>query len=261
MHTNNNFLYIKHNQCNAIISLQGAQLISWKPKERDDILWSTQLSYFEEGKAFRGGIPICWPWFGKLKSPAHGFARLLRWSLDKREENKKNVTLTFTLKDTPETHKLFPHTFLLTLTMVLGNTLSISLSVSCDIETTGALHTYLSSQNIMKEQIYGLGITYKDALQDYKEIFTTEPLTIKKEVDRIYTQSLSTTKIVSDKRKMTLLHKGYSDIVVWNPWKDTSSKLEDMREYDYLKMFCVESARITLPLAKKDELSMHLSFM
>ncbi len=254
-----NFIHIRHLNCNAIISLQGAQLLQWQPKHEEGVLWSSSLSHFKVGKAFRGGIPICWPWFGKVKAPSHGFARLQVWDLDKKEEAKECVTLVFTLKNTPTTHKLFPHAFLLTLTIVLGKTLSISLLVSCYVETTGALHTYLSSQDIKEEYIYGLGNTYKDALQNHKETLSTEHLNITKEVDRVYTQSLSTTKVVSEKRKITLLHEGYSDIVVWNPWKETSSKLEDMRKDDYLKMFCVETAKITAPIKKNDTLSVHIS--
>ena len=48
-------------------------------------------SLFAENKPIRGGVPICFPWFGPRegdpKSPAHGFARLTDWSVVKTEPN------------------------------------------------------------------------------------------------------------------------------------------------------------------------------
>jgi len=255
---NDNFLYIDHPKCNAIISLQGAQILQWNPKNKPNVLWCSDFSTFEQGKAFRGGIPLCWPWFGKIKSPSHGFARLLKWNLEKHEECQDNVTLTFTLQDSEETFKLFPHHFSLTLTMVLKDMLSLSLEVVCDIETTGALHAYFKSQDVSNEVIYGLGDFYTDALDNHNKTWGETPLIVQKEVDRVYIQSLPTTKIISEDRILTLLHKGYSDIVVWNPWRETSRNIHDMQTNDYLNMFCIETARINKNIKKKDTISISI---
>jgi len=255
-----NFLFISHRHCTATVSLQGVQLLSWKPTNSEDILWSSTLDNFKEGYAFRGGIPICWPWFGKVHTPSHGFARLLKWHLTKHVETQEHVTLLFTLQESAYTLKLFPYAFTLTLTMVLGKRLNVSLEVVCDVKTTGALHSYFRTQDAREEKIRGLGEVYLDALDAHKEKHTPYPLQFTQEVDRVYTQSDTTTQITSKRRKLTLKHSGYSDIVVWNPWHETSSKLADMKEDDYLKMFCVESAKISTSFLRKDVLSLCLFY-
>ena len=75
-------LHLKHAVGTAKISLQGAQLISWKPQNaKQDVLWLSEVEPFENGNAIRGGVPICYPWFGGVKQPAHGPARMAVESL------------------------------------------------------------------------------------------------------------------------------------------------------------------------------------
>src|SRR5262249_7381595 len=66
--------------------LHGAHVTSWKPKGTGEVLFISSKSRWEDGKAIRGGVPICFPWFadrvGDPKSPAHGFIRTKSWKLD-----------------------------------------------------------------------------------------------------------------------------------------------------------------------------------
>jgi D-hexose-6-phosphate mutarotase len=73
-------------RASAEVALQGAQVLSWRPAHTGtDVLWCSPLSARGGGKAIRGGIPICWPWFGPHPvDPArgqHGVARNLDWML------------------------------------------------------------------------------------------------------------------------------------------------------------------------------------
>ena len=74
---------IKNKYASAVISLQGAHVLSWVPKDNDDVIWLSEDATFAIGKSVRGGIPICWPWFGAHVSdttfPAHGFSRTVLW--------------------------------------------------------------------------------------------------------------------------------------------------------------------------------------
>ena len=48
----------------ATISLHGGQVVEWRPKHQETpVLWVSKLATFTPGKAIRGGVPICWPWF------------------------------------------------------------------------------------------------------------------------------------------------------------------------------------------------------
>jgi glucose-6-phosphate 1-epimerase len=239
-------LHIDHPLCTATILLQGAQLISWIPTDALDTFWSSDISHYRSGKAFRGGIPICWPWFGKTNSPAHGFARLMPWELVSREDTPQCVMLEFQLSDSPKTREIWPHPFTLMLHMSLGATCSVTLHIDAPVPTTGALHTYLATSDITRSSITGLGDSYIDSLQE-NTVITTDlsSLSIDTEVDRIYTHSNRENILTTPEKTIHLLHEGYSDVVVWNPWIERSAEIADMDSEDYRQMVCIETARIT----------------
>jgi len=258
---NDNFLHITHPKFNAIVSLQGAQLLQWKPKDTDDILWSTDFSHFSVGKAFRGGVPVCWPWFGKVQKPSHGFARLMKWTLEKTQHTKVSALFIFTLQDTPQTQEIFPYSFKLTLQMTLGLECKIELFIETEVPTTGALHSYFRTYNILDEHIDGLGLVYTDALEAHTQKRQNGTLIMDKEVDRVYTNAKNVTIVSNSMRKLKLQHNGQSDLVVWNPWEKTSLKMTDMKKNDYLKMFCVETAKINTMLQPKDYLGVTINIV
>lgn len=239
-------LHINHPLFHATILRQGAQLISWIPTGTTDIFWSSDISHYHSGKAFRGGIPICWPWFGKAHSPAHGFARIMPWELIKREDTTQCVILEFQLSETPQTLKIWPHPFTLTLRMTLSSSCCVTLHIDAPVPTTGALHTYLRTSDITQSSITGLGDFYLDSLQENTLITTQNPtLKIGEEVDRIYTHSHQENTLTTPEKTLRLTHDGYSDVVVWNPWISRSLQITDMDQDDYRRMVCIETARIT----------------
>jgi len=66
----------------AVIALQGAHVMSFQPASGREMLWVSPKCLLAPGKAIRGGIPLCLPWFGPSADGkmAHGFARVLTWS-------------------------------------------------------------------------------------------------------------------------------------------------------------------------------------
>ncbi len=90
----------------ASFALQGAHLLSWKPAGEEEVLWLSNNTPFKNGVAIRGGVPVCWPWFGPAAQqglPAHGFARNLPWTLKSHHEDADGVALTFELTQSEET--------------------------------------------------------------------------------------------------------------------------------------------------------------
>ena len=66
----------------ARVALQGAQVMAWRPNGMPPVLWLSDAAVFQPGKAVRGGIPVCWPWFGdRAGHSAHGFVRTRLWEL------------------------------------------------------------------------------------------------------------------------------------------------------------------------------------
>ena len=59
-----NIIEITHPKFTAKICLQGAQILSFKPNKQADFLWLSDTVEYKKGRSLRGGIPICWPWFG-----------------------------------------------------------------------------------------------------------------------------------------------------------------------------------------------------
>ena len=244
---------LHHPLFDAFILKQGAQLIHFQPKGSEPLLWSASLSTFEKGKAFRGGIPLCWPWFGKAGNPSHGFARLLEWEMVHYTESEESIALVFELRDSAMTRSLWPYAFTTQLEMTLGHGIELSLHVNAEKESTAALHTYVACKHIDDIKIFGLGSAYNDALQNAKPCECQhEMLYIDQAIDRIYTKPEATTRLEDNDRTISISHENHSDVVVWNPWKEGVAKLADMHQDDYEKMLCIETARISKPLSTQD---------
>ena len=59
------FIEVDNSLAVARIALQGAHVDWWRPKSvKQDVLWRSTSVRYEKGRSIRGGVPICWPWFG-----------------------------------------------------------------------------------------------------------------------------------------------------------------------------------------------------
>lgn len=240
---------IHHPRCRALVSVQGAQLLEWVPaSSNQSALWCTTPDYFVNGKPIRGGVPVCWPWFGKFRSPAHGFARIAQWQLIRHNESDQGVLLVFELVDSEWSRSIWPHAFKLRMSMQLGDSCKLELTVDCIQPTTGALHTYLNVGDVRKVKVSGLGMLYTDMLNGVHTVITEDATMVPDlPMDRIYTRPAELT-VIDDQifdRQLRLAHSGHSDVVVWNPGAEAFNLMLDMQADDYRKMLCVETACVT----------------
>lgn len=259
---------IEHPLFNATVLLQGAQLISFKPKDETDWLWLSEHyndhNTFRQGQSVRGGIPICWPWFGDpTRNPkpvlhdiapsahacAHGFARNHLWRACDVKESVSSVRLTLALDTATiantgwraSAHVAVTMTFThqsVALALTTTNTDRRTLSIS------QALHTYLPTPDIESTQINGLeGAHFLDCLNDWELQAQFGAINIHAETDRVYRRHgkisvvtpAHTTHINSDHSK---------SCVVWNPWIDKAKRLSQFDDHAYVNMLCVESANV-----------------
>ena len=242
-------LVIQHKSCCAAISLQGAHLLFWQPStEQTPVIWLSKQSKFEKGIAIRGGVPICWPWFGPLGKPSHGFARIVEWTLDSCNEDDDGVDLVLVLSNNQQTKPYFDKTFNVSLKIHLGKTCEVDLSCSGDFEATSALHTYFGIDNISHVVVNGLGDTYQDRLTVENKPVTVGQMTFNQEVDRIYTNANTEITISDNIRNIKLTTTNASDVVTWNPWIDKAKAMADFGDDEYQSMVCVEAGRINKPL-------------
>ena len=241
-------LHIKHEKFEAKISLKGAQILSFKPAGKNDIFWCCDEEFFEDNKPIRGGVPLCWPWFGGKNGISHGFARDLNWSLCSKIEDKDGVRLEFILSDNESSKSLWNFQFNAKVTMNLGDDCQLWFETDSQEPTQVALHTYFRVDNISDIEILGLGNTYIDKLQS-NTIYKTDNsvLCLTKAHDSIYTYPENNTKIINSKSGKTveIVHIGNSDVVLWNPWADGEKKLKELKDGDFKNFVCVETACIT----------------
>ncbi|SET09673.1 D-hexose-6-phosphate mutarotase [Thorsellia anophelis] len=274
-------LVIKHPKFKAAIAKQGSHLISWQPNETEPVFWVSERSPFKLGKAIRGGIPVCWPWFGPLGSPSHGFARNTIWNLENIDDTNEYVELTLTLCETAETLKIWPHNFLLSMTFRLSDECNISMTSKGEFSFTTALHSYFNLSDIHNVRVKNVGGNYIDALREKQSFDDNEnsETHFKTHIDRIFTNPSDTISLhdCGFKRKITLSnnHVTYQNacdklftkqpcnIVIWNPGAELSLTMDDMGDDGYLTMGCVESAviknHITLKHPNQHELFMKIS--
>lgn len=244
-------LVIDHPKVKAALSLQGAQLLSWQPAGEKPVIWLSEKTEFKRGVAIRGGVPICWPWFGKANQPAHGFARNLSWELTAYSENEQGVLLTLTLKDSDETRRMWPNEFTLIARFKLSDDCEIELESFGDYQATAALHTYFAIGDIENVEISGLGSRYYDKVTDKTVCSDDTSLTFSGETDRVYTHPRSSSTIYDKalNRTIEVHHLQHSDVVAWNPFAELAEQMADMSSTGYKTMVCVETARINRPLA------------
>jgi glucose-6-phosphate 1-epimerase len=263
------YIEINNTKAHATISTYSGQVLSYRPKsQKDDLLFVSEKAYYADGKAIKGGIPVCWPWFGAdpddLGRPAHGFVRNRQWEVTGSESLADGSTrVVMGLADSDETREIWPHNFKLSIEITVGDSLKVALIThntgNESVTISQALHTYFYVGDISKVQVLGLdGTEYLDKLDGFAQKTQSGAIVIDGEVDRIY-KGVTGELVIDDAalgRKIGIASKGCSTAVVWNPWIDIARSMGDLDDNDYRNMLCVETANAgpeTVEIAAGDE--------
>ncbi|HEJ9093898.1 TPA: D-hexose-6-phosphate mutarotase [Serratia odorifera] len=248
-------IVVSHPKVRAAVTLQGAHLVAWQPSGEQPVVWLSKNTPFTPGNAIRGGVPICWPWFGPAGKPSHGFARNMPWSLTAHDEDQDGVILTFTLQDNEQTRKLWPHPFTLIARFKLGEECEIELESHGDYQATAALHTYFQVGDIETIKVAGLGEHYLDKVANGAAARQVGDVVFVGQTDRVYTQPepYSVIKDPTLQRSIEVHHHHMSDVIAWNPGVELSCSMADMANDGYKTMVCVETGRISKPLIASGE--------
>lgn len=234
-----------HPKASAGISLHGGHVISFQPEGQQDLIWMSEKALFDGKAALRGGIPVCWPWFGRLAAPAHGFARTSKWTLIEHRESDNGVLVVLGLKSSKQTLSVWPHHFSVRLLVDIGEQLKVTLDVTNTDEQpfkfSGALHTYLNVRDIRETSVTGMGQEYQDSLQEGKMCQGGDTLTLTDTIDRVYTDPKAVIYVNDGHRTIAVENQGHNTAVLWNPWAQGAAALSDMANNGYLTMMCVES--------------------
>ena len=255
-------LHVHNDAAEAQICLMGAHLLSYRPVGEADVLFLSEKSAFSQtGPAIRGGVPVCWPWFGpapKAELPnavtSHGFARQMMWKLvEHREVSPMRTELVLELRDTPQSLAIWPHRFVLRLLVSVGVTLELGLTTTNADEApftiAQALHTYFAVGEVGALEIHGFeGLKFIDKAP--ADPPTPSPqqgaIRITAETDRIYLGHTGRAVIRDEANaRLLVIDKSHSATsVVWNPWVAKSRRMPDFGDDEYHRMVCVETCNV-----------------
>jgi len=238
----------------AEIYLLGAHVAGFQKNGEPPLIFMSAKSYFANGKPIRGGVPICFPWFGNRDGePSHGFVRLAEWQLVKTAAAPDGtVTVVLALPPIPgrEAWKDLRTEFVVT----VGETLTMELTAANDsggdtLEIEGCLHTYFQVSDIGSVSITGLqGAPFDDfaaGASRARKVENDAVLLINQETNRVYPDNTAAVEIRDEKLKRTIRveKSGSKSTVVWNPW--TTQKMpEDFDQAEHQQMVCVESGNV-----------------
>ncbi|MGC9163958.1 MAG: D-hexose-6-phosphate mutarotase [Thiomonas sp.] len=248
----------------ASICLQGAHLITFRPKAQPEpVIWVSEAARYSPGKSIRGGVPVCWPWFGAHPSessfPAHGFARTVPWDVVETSVAHGATQIALRLRQATASLAQWPHDTPVMLRISVGDVLEMELTTHNATEQalplSEALHTYFQVGDIAAVELLGLdGCVYLDKTEGFARRRQQGPLRFAAETDRVYvgTESACVIRDPLLQRCIRIDKQGSASTVVWTPWADKAAAMGDFTAQGWRRMLCVESAN-----AADDTLTLH----
>ena len=240
-------LEIENQYAKATVSLWGAHTLSFIPK-RDgrERLFLSEKALFDGSKSIRGGVPVCWPWFGSRQDgyQAHGYVRTQLWHVLSASDEANYTEII--LAPQSSAGDGFEGTAELILTLQIGEKMRISLSTRntghSAFSYNAALHTYFSVDDISQTELTGLSGIYSDKPLDWAEFETPSPYLFTGETDRVHLNPVERVNIKQPNYSTLVESYGHDSLVVWNPWSEIATSMVDMDNDGYQKMLCVETA-------------------
>jgi D-hexose-6-phosphate mutarotase len=228
--------------------------MSYQPAGHAPLIWLSKFAKFAPGKSIRGGVPLCWPWFGAhatdAKLPGHGFARTVPWQLvDARVLPDHRVRLEFELIQTEATRAQWPHACSVRNIVTVGPELEVELATTntgaTAFELGQALHTYFEIGDIRKATITGLeNCDFIDKVDASARKAQHGAVNFTQETDRVYLGTRGHCEIHDPVlgRRIVITSTGSRSTVVWNPWNEKADKMGDFGTDGWTAMVCVETA-------------------
>jgi glucose-6-phosphate 1-epimerase len=238
---------LKHQECQATVSLYGGQVLTWQPINQKPVFWLSDDALYVKGKAIRGGIPLCWPWFGPYKEGGnHGFARQQIWTLTEASITEENITLVLTWRGENQ-HELWPTQCELKQELIFGKQFSQRLFMTNlsdkPVKYSGALHSYFSvsaPENITVEQLSTA--SFDDKITD-KFIDEQALVNCVGPIDRIYHTNQAVKIVDSQWQRIIEIESQYcQQWVLWNPGKEKATVMGDVPLDGEQQFVCLEAA-------------------
>jgi len=237
------------------IYLHGAHVTSWHPSGFGEALFVSSKSRWQDGRAIRGGVPICFPWFGDKagdpKALAHGFVRTKSWQLDGISSSRDAVTVCMSTGSDESTKQWRPSDFMLIYRATFGAELRLELELqnagASTLRFEEALHAYLKVGDVRSVSLRGLdGVKYVDKTDACRVKVQNGDVLIAGETDRVYLNTRSDVEVVdpSLRRRLCVAKDNSLTTVVWNPWEEKAAGMADLGDDEWKQMICVETSNV-----------------
>ncbi|WP_434154021.1 D-hexose-6-phosphate mutarotase [Pseudomonas sp. JZ134] len=257
---------IRIGRAEAVIACQGAHILSFGLDGEQPIIWDNPDAEFIHGQPIRGGVPVCWPWFGDIKrnppavqhmltevegAPQHGLVRQAGWATGDMDVDVDRVRLDFHYQTSAAHMPGWPHAADLTLSAEVSDRLTMTLTTrnigDQTLTLSQALHTYFAVSDSRQVGIEGFThADYYDCLDGWERKRQNGEPVIDQEVDRVY-QGLPSRLGIRDpewNRRIFIETKNTSSAVLWNPWIEKSKRLTPFADDAWQRMLCIETARV-----------------
>jgi len=236
--------------------LHGGHITSWKPAGKEEVLFLSSQSRWEDGHAIRGGVPVCFPWFGAKaddpKAPAHGFVRTKAWQLESIEQVNDGTAVSMFIESDEDTKRWWPGEFRLACRVTFGSELRLELVVTNtgkeSLRFEEALHAYHEVGNILKTRVSGLdAVDYIDKTDSNRKKVQRGEIAINSETDRVYLNTRDAIELEDPvlSRRTHVAKENSSTTVVWNPWVQKARSLSDFGDDEWTQMICVETSNVS----------------
>lgn len=229
----------------ATVSLQGAQVLSWVNEAHGEMLWWSASSPAGTGAPIRGGIPICWPWFGPHATdtslPAHGLARTTFFDVASTGTRDGNgfVVLAADIGDAR-----------LDVRVEAGAVLDVVFETTnrgrAPLGITEALHTYFAVGDVERVGVHGLdGCRYRDRTENDAWKEQSGALMIGAETNAHFDDTPAALRLSDAQRghDIVIERSGGRSTVVWNPGR-SAAKMADVPAGEERRFLCVESGNV-----------------
>jgi glucose-6-phosphate 1-epimerase len=239
----------------AEVYLHGAQVTSWRPVGADEVLFLSEKSTWEDGRAIRGGIPVCFPWFrakaDDAKAPAHGFVRTKEWRLEQVKVDGERVVVICSTESDAATERWWPYAFRVEHVISIGRSLELSLIVRNTGQTPfrfeEALHTYFRVSGVESVRVRGLDqAAYLDNVDGNRRKTQAGDVVCTGKTDNAYIDVGGAAELVDAgwDRILRTEKENSATTVVWNPWEDGAASLSDLGTDEWRRFACVEASNI-----------------
>lgn len=234
----------------AEIALLGGNVLSYRPTGHHPVLFRPAKRDYNRAEPIHGGIPVCWPQFGRLAIEGligHGFARLMVFEVRGTTYSEEMTEIVLGLRANAETKKLWPHDFDLELRVSVSMKLNLTLTTTNTGDKpfafTAGFHPYLLVRERDAVSLRGLdGCTFTDA-RDMSESVQKGDLALNVDTDHVFAlppASKHEYAILDPglRRAIAVAASGSTRCVVWNP--GPGGKIPDLAADDWRRFVCVE---------------------